>query len=162
MRTKIICSQLQTLTHTARAPVRANPPHVKISGMQLEICWFLTQLTMAGTFFLQRNYCKFLYQGISFVLQNTVDDNCNFSLLFVRSLHRVKKGLQWGSALAEKLEQSNGSKVKLEKHTNPVELEWVVKEFSYDQSIPSTETEYIKLNTKTHFFFNNIRLCYPF
>ena len=94
MRTKIICSQLQTLTHTARAPVRANPPHVKISGMQLEICWFLTQLTMAGTFFLQRNYCKFLYQGISFVLQNTVDDNCNFSLLFVRSLHSTHRVTQ--------------------------------------------------------------------
>ena len=51
MRTKIICSQLQTLTHTARAPVRANPPHVKISGMQLEICWFLTQFDNDWDFF---------------------------------------------------------------------------------------------------------------
>ena len=29
-----------------------------------------------------------------------------------------------------------------------------------DQSIGSTETKYIKLNTKTPIFFNNIRLCY--
>ena len=31
---------------------------------------------------------------------------------------------------------------------------------SNDQSIASTKTKYIKLNTKTQFFFNNIRLLY--
>ena len=30
----------------------------------------------------------------------------------------------------------------------------------YDQSIASTKTKYIKLNTKTQFFLNNIRLLY--
>ena len=32
--------------------------------------------------------------------------------------------------------------------------------FSNDQSIASTKTKYIKLNTKTQFFYNNIRLLY--
>ena len=31
---------------------------------------------------------------------------------------------------------------------------------SYDLSIGSTETKYIKLNTKTQFFFNDIQLLY--
>ena len=31
---------------------------------------------------------------------------------------------------------------------------------TYDQSIASSKTKYIKLNTKTQIFFNNIRLLY--
>ena len=42
------------------------------------------------------------------------------------------------------------------------QTEHIVKKITqlYDQSIASTKTKYIKLNTKTQIFFNNIRLLY--
>ena len=56
-------------------------------------------------------------------------------------------------------EKIAGGKAELPLEVIFLALNFLHWEF-FDQSIASTKTKYIKLNTKTQIFFNNIRLLY--
>ena len=94
----------------------------------------------------------FLFQYIIWFCCNFSSFGCTFEKLILKQLPIIFKCV---SKTCKGTAKTKHSVVIIKQSVIPSKF-WVI----FDQSIASTKTKYIKLNTKTQIFINNIRLLY--